>query len=46
MGNPYFFIARRYDPETGLYYYRARMYNSSLGRFLQPDAIDDDYAQC
>jgi hypothetical protein len=23
-GNPYMFTARRYDPETGLYYYRAR----------------------
>ena len=26
-GNPYRYTARRYDPETGLYYYRARMYD-------------------
>ncbi|MBN1126482.1 MAG: hypothetical protein JXA82_15865 [Sedimentisphaerales bacterium] len=37
--NPYFFTGRRFDPETGLYYYRARMYSASLGRFLQPDPI-------
>ena len=26
-------------PEVGLYYYKARMYSSELGRFLQPDPI-------
>ncbi len=26
-------------PEVGLYYYKARMYAPSLGRFLQPDPI-------
>jgi len=31
------FTARRFDDETGLYYYRARHYNPQLGRFLQPD---------
>jgi len=30
---------RRVDPETGLYYYRARMYHPALGRFLQTDPI-------
>jgi RHS repeat-associated protein len=38
-GNPYMFRARRYDPETGLYYYRARMYSPTLGRFLQTDPV-------
>lgn len=38
-GNPYRYTGRRYDPETGLYYYRARMYSPELGRFLQPDPI-------
>ncbi|WP_146662734.1 RHS repeat-associated core domain-containing protein [Anaerohalosphaera lusitana] len=38
-GNPYMYTGRRYDPETGLYYYRARMYSPTLGRFLQPDPI-------
>jgi len=28
--NPYLFTSRRLDPETGLYYYRARMYNARI----------------
>ncbi|AQT67208.1 Cell wall-associated polypeptide CWBP200 [Anaerohalosphaera lusitana] len=39
FANPYQYTGRRYDPETGLYYYRARMYDTELGRFLQPDPI-------
>lgn len=39
IGNPYFFTARRYDDETGLYYYRARTYWPEIGRFLQTDPI-------
>jgi RHS repeat-associated protein len=44
----YRYTARRYDAETaigtsqqpsGLYYYRARMYSPTWGRFLQPDPI-------
>ena len=26
VGNPYMFTGRRFDPETRLYYYRARYY--------------------
>lgn len=37
--NPYRFTGRRWDDETGLYYYRARIYVPELGRFLQPDPI-------
>jgi len=40
VGNPYLFTGRRYDPETGLYYYRARYYDSGIGRFLQVDPIE------
>lgn len=39
LGNPYRYTSRRLDDETGLYYYRARYYSASLGRFLQPDPI-------
>jgi len=38
-GNPYMYTARRWDYDTGLYYYRARMYSAEIGRFLQPDPI-------
>jgi RHS repeat-associated protein len=38
-GNPYRYTGRRYDAETGLYYYRARYYSPKLGRFLQTDPI-------
>jgi RHS repeat-associated protein len=38
-GVPFKFTGRRLDPETGLYYYRARYYSASLGRFLQTDPI-------
>jgi len=37
--NPYMFTARRLDPETDNYYYRARYYAPDIGRFLQTDPI-------
>jgi RHS repeat-associated protein len=30
---------RAYDSETGLYYYRARYYSPTIGRFLQTDPV-------
>ena len=42
IGNPYRFTARRWDNESSLYYYRARMYDPNLGRFLQTDPIGYD----
>ncbi len=39
IGNPYMFTARRFDAESKLYYYRARMYNAENGRFLQTDPL-------
>ena len=38
-GQPFRYTGRRYDPETGLYFYRARYYSPALGRFLQVDPI-------
>jgi RHS repeat-associated protein len=37
--NPYMFTGRRFDIETGLYYYRARYYNPHIGRFMQADPV-------
>ena len=36
---PYTFTARELDSETGLHFYRMRNYDSSAGRFIQPDPI-------
>lgn len=38
-GEPYRYTGRRFDAETGLYYYRARYYAPELGRYLQVDPI-------
>jgi RHS repeat-associated protein len=42
IGNPYRFTGRRWDEESQLYYYRARMYDPKLARFLQTDPIGYD----
>jgi len=39
VGNPWTFTGRRLDGETGLMYYRARMYDVGLGRFIGRDPI-------
>lgn len=39
LTNPYMFTGRRFDLETGLYYYRARYYNPHIGRFMQTDPV-------
>ena len=36
---PYAYTGRELDPESGLYYYRARYYDPNIGRFLQQDPI-------
>jgi RHS repeat-associated protein len=39
-GEPgYAFTGREWDPETGLYYYRARYYDAATGRFLATDPV-------
>jgi RHS repeat-associated protein len=40
--NPFRYTARESDTETGLYYYRARYYDQSGGRFLTEDPIGFD----
>ncbi len=39
VGNRYRYTAREWDEETGLYYYRARYYDSKIGRFESEDPI-------
>ena len=38
-GNRILFTGREYEAETGLYYYRARYYSPTLGRFLSRDPL-------
>ena len=40
--NPYMFTGRRFDIETGLYYFRSRYYNPYIGRFMQTDPAGYD----
>jgi RHS repeat-associated protein len=37
--NPYFFAGRRYDAETGFYYFRHRYLNPRTGRFISRDPL-------
>ncbi|MFT3883602.1 MAG: putative Ig domain-containing protein [Gemmatales bacterium] len=37
VADRYLFTSREYDAELGLYYYRARYYDPSIGRFLSED---------
>ncbi len=43
LTNSYTYTGREYDSESGLYYYRARYYNSIIGRFMQrdPEGVTD-----
>jgi RHS repeat-associated protein len=38
-GSIWGYTGQRFDAETGLYYYKARHYNPTIGRFLQPDPL-------
>ena len=37
--NPFSYTTREFDQETSIYYYRARYYDASLGRFISEDPI-------
>ncbi len=39
IGNPYRFTGRRFDEESGLYWYRSRYYDPVAGRFTSRDTI-------
>ena len=39
INNSYRYTGRRYDDETGFYYYRTRYYSPERGRFIQRDSI-------
>lgn len=39
VGNPYTFTGREWDQESSTYYYRARQYDPSIGRFISEDPV-------
>jgi RHS repeat-associated protein len=42
LSNRFQFTGRELDSETGIYYYRARYFDSSMGRFLSEDPLELD----
>ncbi len=40
ISNSFKYAGEVYDAETGLYYLRARYYDSSMGRFLNEDTVE------
>lgn len=39
VAQPFAFTGREFDPETGLYFYRARYYDAQAGRFISRDPL-------
>jgi RHS repeat-associated protein len=39
LSNPFQYTGREFDPETGVYEYRARYYDQNVGRFVSEDPI-------
>jgi RHS repeat-associated protein len=42
LTNPFRYTTREFDPETGIYHYRARYYDQTIGRFLSEDPMGFD----
>ncbi|NNF61514.1 MAG: hypothetical protein HKN06_09335 [Gammaproteobacteria bacterium] len=42
LGNEFLFQGRRFDADTGLYYFRNRYHDPVTGRFLQRDPVSSD----
>ncbi|WP_169314811.1 RHS repeat-associated core domain-containing protein [Leptonema illini] len=41
-GETFLFTGQEFEPETGLYNYKARIHDPETGRFLQPDPVHTD----
>ncbi len=39
VGNPWHFVSKRLDPETGFVYFGKRYYSPAMGRWITPDPI-------
>ena len=39
LTNPFQYTGREFDSETGLYYYRVRYYDQTVGRFISEDPV-------
>ena len=42
IAQPFRFTGREWDADSGLYYYRARYYDPSIGRFISRDPLGSD----
>lgn len=40
LTNPFHYTGREFDPETNLYFYRARYYDTATGRFVSEDPLE------
>ena len=43
LDNPFTFAGREWDSETGLYYFRTRYYDPSVGRFVSTDPVPGNF---
>ena len=43
VANPFEYTGREYDESANLYYYRARFYDPSIGRFISKDPLEGSF---